>query len=107
MNSSGEIPSLEGRGYKDVLDRSYLASNDHAQQGMLMYPDKEWIAERTGTQGVSSSAWLPMRNAPGLKKLSMGWPRVPLIGSCDVTKLESVDVGSNAYTCRHACVDGG
>lgn len=72
-----------------------------------MYPDKEWIVERTGTQGVSSSAWLPIRNVLGLKKWSREWLRPSLIGVGDIAVEESVDVGSNACTCRRACVDGG
>ena len=35
-NSPVEYVTPGGSGYGGILDRSYLASNDHAQQGMLM-----------------------------------------------------------------------
>jgi hypothetical protein len=50
---------------------------------------------------------LPIRNVLGLKKWSREWLRPSLIGVGDIAVEESVDVGSNACTCRRACVDGG
>jgi hypothetical protein len=80
-----------GIGNAGVLERSYFASKDHAQHGMDMYPDAEWSVERTGTQGVSSSAWLPMMNIPSLE-----------YGSS-----KGGVVGSNVWTWRWAWVGSG
>jgi len=56
---------------------------------MERYPDAVCREASTGTQGVSSSAWFPMMNAPVLKYES------------------SSDVGSKAWTFRDAFVGSG
>lgn len=56
---------------------------------MERYPDAVCREARTGTQGVSSSAWFPIMNAPVLKYES------------------SSDVGSKAWTFRDAFVNSG
>lgn len=52
----------------DVEDLVNLSSNPHAQHGMERYPEASQSVANTGTHGVSSSAWFPMRKTPGLKK---------------------------------------
>lgn len=61
VNSSMSSPV----GYGTFFDRSNFESNVQAQHGIEMYPEAEQSVPITGTQGVSSSAWLPMRNTPG------------------------------------------
>jgi len=56
---------------------------------MERYPDAVYREAKKGTQGVSSSAWFPMINAPVLKYES------------------SSDVGSKAWTFRKAFVGSG
>ena len=56
-----------GMGYVGAFERSYFASKPQAQQGIDRYPAAETMVDTTGTHGVSSSAWLPMTNTPGLK----------------------------------------
>ena len=69
-----------------------------------------------GSQGVSSSAWLPMRKAWGGRRGVLGEGvgvevgvevgEVGVEGKVGVVEVE-VEVGSNACTRRHACVAGG
>jgi len=53
--------------YVGAVERSYFTSKLQGQQGIDRYPAAEKMVDTTGTQGVSSSAWLPMTNTPGLK----------------------------------------
>jgi hypothetical protein len=78
-----------GIGKPGVDERSNFESKVHEQHGMERYPDAVYREARTGTQGVSSSAWFPMINAPVLKYES------------------SFNVGSNAWTFRDAFVGFG
>ena len=59
--------SSSGMWYVGAFERSYFASKLQAQQGIDRYPAAETMVDTTGTHGVSSSAWLPMMNTPGLK----------------------------------------
>ena len=51
----------------------------HAQHGILTNPHAPADAARAGTHGVSSSAWFPIKNAPGGIKLGL------LTSSCGST----------------------
>ena len=46
------------------LVRPVLVTKVHEQQGIDRYPEAEQTVEISGTQGVSSSAWLPIMKAP-------------------------------------------
>lgn len=49
------------------MDGSNFTSKAHAQHGIERYPDAECRVDITGSQGVSSSAWLPIMNTPDFK----------------------------------------
>ena len=53
-----------------VVVLSYRESNDHAQHGIDRYPEAAYRVDKTGTQGVSSSAWFPIMNTPFFKNKS-------------------------------------
>lgn len=82
-NSSFGVGIGNGR----CLDRSNRESNVHAQHGIDKYPDALERVESTGTHGVSSSAWFPIRNAPGTRY------------GCKLGDSRNV-VGSSASTCK-------
>lgn len=60
-----ESTKPSGTGYASSRERWYRVSNAQAQQGMDKYPEAEDSVANTGIQGVSSSAWFPIRKVPG------------------------------------------
>ena len=50
-----------------VVDLSYRESNDQAQHGIDRYPEAACRVDKTGIQGVNSSAWFPIMNTPFFK----------------------------------------
>jgi hypothetical protein len=80
----GEVGSPESMSVQIWSQRSTIR-----QHGIERYPDAVYREARTVTQGVSSSAWFPMTNAPVLKYES------------------SSDVGSKAWTFKKAFVGYG
>jgi hypothetical protein len=89
FKESRNLSAGSGIGNLGVDDLSNLESKLHEQHGIERYPDALCKEARTGTQGVSSSAWFPTINTPGVKYES------------------SSEVGSNAWIFRDACVDSG
>ena len=81
--------SMYGNGLS--LARSNLRSKAHAQHGIEIYTDALVSLDTTGTQGVSSSAWFPMMNAPGL----------------NISESASRDSGSKACTFKLDWVEAG